>query len=47
MAASLAAWTASRRVGKRGACWVETTDIEFVVGKADWTVEGMVVLKVG
>ena len=36
-----------RRVEKRGACWVETTALELVVRKADWTVERKVVLKVG
>ena len=45
MAALMAASMVPRRVGTRGACWVETMDIEFVAKKADWTVEGMVVLK--
>jgi hypothetical protein len=38
---------ADRRVEKRGVCWVETTALELVVRKADWTVEEKVELKVG
>ena len=34
-----------RRVEKMAACWVEKMDVELVVRKADWMVEGMVVLK--
>ena len=44
-AALMAASMVPRRVETREACWVETMDIEFVARKADWTVEGMVVLK--
>ena len=44
-AALMAASMVPRRVETREACWVETMDIEFVARRADWTVEGMVVLK--
>jgi hypothetical protein len=42
----MAASMVPRRVEKRGACWVEMTAAKLVVRKADWTVEGMAVLKV-
>ena len=44
-AASMVASMVPRRVEKRGSCWVETMDVELVVRKADWMVEGMVLLK--